>query len=246
MPSPAPAKDRSKDLGASLDEMAAATDRLLETVDRLGDADVRTPSGLPGWTRAHVLTHLARNADALGSLAWSARTGEPREMYPGGVDARNAAIEAGAGRTKGDLRLDVNDAAERLLEAFADFPDEGLDREVSNGRGTTWQGFELPLIRTREVEFHHVDLLAGYTPDDWPADFVTRTLDQLGPSYVDRGDCPVGELREPSGAAWSVGTAEPVLTGPAPQLLAWLTGRSAGSGLSLQPPGSVPVAPRWS
>jgi maleylpyruvate isomerase len=246
MSSPDLAPDRATDLGASLDEMAAATDRLLATVDRLTDADVRAPSGLPDWTRAHVLTHLARNADALGNLAWSARTGEPRDMYPGGVDARNAAIEAGAGRTQGDQRLDLNDAAERLLEAFADFPDEGLDREVGNGRGAVWLGFELPLIRTREVEIHHVDLLAGYTPDDWPADFVTRTLDQLGPSFVDRGDCPVGELRDPARAAWRVGTAGPVLTGPAPQLLAWLTGRSTGSGLSLQPPGSVPVAPRWS
>jgi maleylpyruvate isomerase len=193
-----------------------------------------------------VLTHLARNADAVGGLAWSARTGEPREMYPGGPDARNAAIEAGAGRTRGDLRLDLNDAAERLLEQFADFPADGLDREVTGGRGATWLGWELPLMRIREVEIHHVDLLAGYTPDDWRADFVTRTLDQLAPSFVDRGDCPVAALRGPDGTTWTVGRDGPVLSGPASELLAWLTGRSAGGRLSPQPPGEVPAAPRWS
>lgn len=246
MPSTDRAPDRSRDFGVLLDEMASATDRLLETVDRLGDDDAHAPSGLPGWTRAHVLTHLARNADALGNLAWSARTGEPREMYPGGPDARAAAIEAGADRTMGDLRMDLNDAAERLLEAFADFPAESLDREVAGSRGATWLGWELPLMRIREVEIHHADLLAGYAPDDWPADFVTRTLDQLAPSYVDRGDCPVSALRDPAGTTWTVGTTGPVLSGPAPELLAWLTGRSSGAGLSPQPPGEVPVAPRWS
>ena len=29
------------------------------------DADVRAPSLLPGWSRGHVLTHIARNADGI-------------------------------------------------------------------------------------------------------------------------------------------------------------------------------------
>ena len=33
--------------------------------DGFSDADVRASSGLPDWTRAHVLTHVARNADAM-------------------------------------------------------------------------------------------------------------------------------------------------------------------------------------
>lgn len=238
--------DRAAQLAASLDELAATTDRLLETVDRLTDDDVRAPSGLPGWSRAHVLTHLARNADAIGNLAWSARTGEDRDMYPGGREARDAAIEAGAGRTQGDLRLDLNDAAERLLEEFADFPAEGLEREVRGGRDAGWFGWELPLIRIREVEIHHVDLLAGYTPTDWSDAFVTRTLDQVAPATRARGDCPVSELRDDDGRSWPVGQDGPVLQGDAAELLAWLTGRSTGASLSPQPPGEVPPAPRWS
>ena len=33
--------------------------------------------------------------------------------------------------------------------------------------GATAYGWEIPLMRVREVEIHHVDLDAGYTPDDW-------------------------------------------------------------------------------
>jgi maleylpyruvate isomerase len=236
-----------QDFATSLDEMAASTDRLLESVDRLTDEEAHGPSALPRWTRAHVLTHLARNADALANLAYSARTGQPREMYVGGREARDAAIEEGARLPLGDLRLDVNDASERLLEAFADFPDEALQREVSGAGGASWYGWQLPLMRVREVEIHHVDLAAGYAPSDWSGQFVSRTLDQLAPKFLERGDCPVATLRAedpPRGRSWQVGTEGPDLHGTAAELLSWLTGRSGGSGLSPQPPGAVPAAPR--
>src|ERR1022692_5071277 len=51
-----------------LDRIGAATDRLLAAADLLTDPGVREPSLLPGWTRGHVLSHPARNADGLGNL----------------------------------------------------------------------------------------------------------------------------------------------------------------------------------
>ncbi len=45
-------------------ELAEATERLLATAARLTDEDLRAPSLLPGWTRGHVLAHVARNADS--------------------------------------------------------------------------------------------------------------------------------------------------------------------------------------
>jgi hypothetical protein len=42
-----------------------------------------------------------------------------------GQAGRAAEIEAGVDRHIGDVRLDLSDSAERLLGAFADFPDEG-------------------------------------------------------------------------------------------------------------------------
>ena len=42
-------------------------------------------------------------------------------------------------------------------------------------RGRPWACRSLP-YRWREVEIHHVDMGAGYEPDQWPHDYVTREL----------------------------------------------------------------------
>ena len=234
-------------LRAALDEMAAATDRLLASVDGLDDQALREPSLLPGWTRGHVLSHLARNADGLVNLVLSARDGEPREMYAGGDAGRETEIEAGADRHIGDVRLDLSDSADRLLEAFADgFGPEAREREVAMRGGGTAYGWEIPLLRVREVEIHHVDLDAGYTPDDWSPEFAARTLDQLSPFFREARDCPVGVLAATDAdGRWEVAADGPVLEGSAIDLTAWLTGRSPGRGLRLSPVGEVPPAPRW-
>ena len=52
----------------SLGRLAAATTRLLATATAISDTQAREPSLLPGWSRGHVLTHIARNADGLGNL----------------------------------------------------------------------------------------------------------------------------------------------------------------------------------
>ena len=65
-----------------LDETVVATARYLEALTELGDDDVRAPSLLPGWTRGHVITHVARNADALANVLHGAQRGELRAQYP--------------------------------------------------------------------------------------------------------------------------------------------------------------------
>src|SRR4051812_18385609 len=50
-------------------------------VRRLRDDDLHAPSALPAWSRAHVIAHVARNADALGNLLSWARTGVVTHMY---------------------------------------------------------------------------------------------------------------------------------------------------------------------
>ena len=82
-------------LRADLLALDEATSRLVRTADALTDAEAAGPSLLPGWTRGHVLTHLARNADALVGLVDGALTGVAAPMYPS-VEARAADIEAGA------------------------------------------------------------------------------------------------------------------------------------------------------
>ena len=45
--------------------LADASNRVIRTVDGLDGDDWSAPSLLPGWTRAHVVAHLALNAEAM-------------------------------------------------------------------------------------------------------------------------------------------------------------------------------------
>ena len=56
-------------------EMVVATTRYLGALTVLTDEDMRAPSLLPRWSRGHVVTHLARNADALCNLVHWAESG---------------------------------------------------------------------------------------------------------------------------------------------------------------------------
>ena len=95
-------------------ELTAANDRLIATVARLSDADVAAPSRLPGWTRGHVLAHLARNADSQVNLLTWARTGVETPQYPD-LETRDAEIEAGAPRPAKEQLADLEDSTARLF-----------------------------------------------------------------------------------------------------------------------------------
>ena len=95
--------DLERDIAGAL----AAHRRLDADLAELTDADVRAPSLLPGWTRGHVLAHLARNADSHERMLLAAARGEVAAQYPGGRDQRAGAIEAGAGRPAAALVADV-------------------------------------------------------------------------------------------------------------------------------------------
>lgn len=67
-----------------LAELAAATDRLLATVDSLSAEDFAAPSLLPDWSRAHVLAHLALNAKGLAGVLTTLGQEHPLPMYASG------------------------------------------------------------------------------------------------------------------------------------------------------------------
>jgi maleylpyruvate isomerase len=81
----------------------AAHVRLVARVEHITDEQVRSPSRLPGWTVAHVLTHLARNADGHVRRLEGALRGEYVPRYPGGPTQRDGDIDEGARRSERDL-----------------------------------------------------------------------------------------------------------------------------------------------
>ncbi|MGW7353242.1 maleylpyruvate isomerase family mycothiol-dependent enzyme [Streptomyces sp. NPDC054784] len=215
-----------------------ATARLLTAVEALDDAALRAPSRLPGWTRGHVLAHLARNADALLNVL----SGRP--MYVSG-QARDADIERDAPRTPDAHAADLRAAAARLDAAFAAEDEKSWGRTVELRNGVTDLAAAVPFRRRIEIELHHVDLGLGYAVDDLPADFVARETATMARRFHAHPDVPEAvELRAEDGRTWRTGApaGEPVVvTGTPAALTGWLTGRKTGSGLSAS--GPLPVLP---
>jgi len=123
-----------RDPGELQARLAGATDRLLATAAGLTDRQAREPSLLPGWSRGHVLVHLARNADGLRNLLIWARTGVVTPQYPS-QQARDDAIEAGAGRPAGDLVADLRESAAAFAVEAAGLPDRSWQVSVHALRG---------------------------------------------------------------------------------------------------------------
>jgi maleylpyruvate isomerase len=152
-----------------------ATQRLLGTARVLAEPDLRQPSLLPGWTRAHVLAHLARSADAMRTLLIGARSGQELPAYASAA-AREADIERGAAQKAKDLVADVADSAMALRTIARQLPDQAWARAVRILDSVPFPAAQLLTRRLAEVELHHCDLAAGYTPAGWPHAFASMEL----------------------------------------------------------------------
>jgi maleylpyruvate isomerase len=232
----------------AVDEIDTASDRLLDAVGALTDEALRAPSKLPGWTRGHVVTHVARNAEALLNLLHTAATGQVRPMYPS-MAARNDAIEAGSGRGAEEITQDLAVAAAEFSDAARSLPVEKWNDEVTLLSGRVVRARWLLPGRMREVEFHHVDLDVGYAVTDWDIGFVRACLDEYVASMSGRAGMPDLTLRATDGRSpevWAVrGVGTPQLvTGPRATLLAWVCGRNEGAGLQAGS-GGLPELPPW-
>ncbi|KUJ69572.1 mycothiol maleylpyruvate isomerase, partial [Streptomyces albus subsp. albus] len=163
--------DHAHDLGA----VRGATERLLDAAGRLDNASIGEASRLPGWSRGHVLTHLSRNADALGNVL----RGLP--MYASS-ETRDADIDAGAPRPAAEQLTDLRESADRFLAVAAEPAD--WSRTVTLRNGVTDSAARVPFRRWVEVELHHVDLGIGYELEALPAEFVERGNALLPPPFL--------------------------------------------------------------
>ena len=68
-------------LPGDLNRLTRETGMLLATVDSLTDDEFPAPSKCEGWTRAHVVAHLALGADAMGNMITWATTGVETPPY---------------------------------------------------------------------------------------------------------------------------------------------------------------------
>ncbi|HQZ33958.1 MAG TPA: maleylpyruvate isomerase family mycothiol-dependent enzyme [Ilumatobacteraceae bacterium] len=195
-----------------------AHEELLVGLSGLTDAAVRRPSLLPGWTVAHTLTHIARNADSHVLMLQGAQRGAVAAQYPGGLEQRNADIEAGVDRSAEQLVADVGESNARLQATWLAMTEDGWNGQGSAGFGPVAVN-DLPFRRWRETVVHHADLGLGYSWRDWPADYVRIELGRLIMLWASRK--PMGLTTLP---ATAVALSDH-------ERAAWLLGRAAVDGL---------------
>jgi maleylpyruvate isomerase len=219
-------------------EVDRATERLIATAATFDDAAVAAPSALPGWTRGHVLAHVARNADGMRNLLTWARTGVVTPQYQPGQ--READIAAHAARPAAEHLADLRASAAAYSAAAGELTPAQWST-ILDVPGHPQAAVFGVWRRLREVEVHHVDLAAGYAPTDWPDWFGHRLLHEV----VGGLTIPLVLRPADTGHPLTVGAGGPVVEGSACALAAWLTGRSAGADLSVSPPGPLPTLPDW-
>jgi maleylpyruvate isomerase len=228
-----------------LETLHRADQRAIRSVDSLGDEQWAEPSLLPGWTRAHVVAHLALNAEGFARALGGVQDGEPASIYDSN-EARDRDISALATEDPSEIRDRYFGATNRLRHLFGSLTDEQWGESVNRlPEGPVWPVAELLASRHREVEIHHADLGLDYTFADWPVDFATTLLDSSAPNHVASGTTqPFTARATDIDRSWSIGADSPVVAGTVGALAWWLVGRGAGDGVTSDS-GPLPEIGPW-
>lgn len=223
-----------------------ATQALLGDTITFSDTSWHEPSLLPGWSRAHVATHLARNADAMTEVWGRVFTSPP--MPPRATRAeRRAAIEQGARRNGLDLQIDLDTSAGRLSAACDAIEDSGTQLPVALNERLVVPAPIAALARLSEVVLHHVDMGVAPSADtgvDHESSSTFPTMDAETARWLaawelfrGQGDnrLPAMRVLTHSGLEATVGPlgAAPELevSGSDADLVRWLSGRGDAAGL---------------
>lgn len=201
------------------------------TVDALTADELAGPSLLPGWSRAHVVAHVAMNAAALSGVVEGLVHGSPVPMYASDGQ-RDAEIEELAGADPTQLRERFLETTTRFADAIPLLAGEHWSGWIERlPGGPAWPMVTIVATRRRELEIHHADLGVAHTRADWPRDFVAELLDAV--TVDQQGSGPFQVRASDLGQSWRVGgDGGPTVLGAGADLGWWLTRRGPGDGLS--------------
>ncbi|MGH3413097.1 MAG: maleylpyruvate isomerase family mycothiol-dependent enzyme [Marmoricola sp.] len=226
-----------------LERLGESTQRLLHTVASISGPEWTAPSVLPGWSRAHVVAHLALNAEGMAGAVAAVLHGGSSPLYTSNED-RDGDVEKLSGEPSAVVGERLERASGRLGTALSALTPDLMDAEIERTPG----GPRFPVqglarTRRREVEVHHADLGLGYTHGDWPTDFAIELIERVAHDRAGQG--PLTLRASDAGRQWSLG--EPggtSVSGTVRDLGWWLSGRGGADSLAPDP-GDVPSLGRW-
>ncbi|MCW2855675.1 MAG: hypothetical protein JWR52_1290 [Marmoricola sp.] len=219
--------------------------RAVRSVDSLTDAQWAEPSLLPRWTRAHVISHLALNAEAFTGALLGLMDGELVPIYPSQA-ARDADIDELAHAHISEIRDRFFAATQHFRTIAADLTADQWTASVARlPGGPHWPAATLVSTRRREVEIHHADLGVAYTHHSWPLDFCAELIDHATVDHRESPASPKFSVHATDmNRTWSAGAPQPVVEGFGADLGWWLVARGNGEGLSCDP--GLPQLGPWS
>jgi maleylpyruvate isomerase len=220
--------------------IAHETDRLLDTAAAFANDAVLAPSLCEGWSRGHVLTHVARNADGMARVCRAILDGTNETMYAAD-DVRDEEIASGCRRCAADLAADVRESAAELAPLLARLgPDHvGASAERTPGGRRVAAG-DVLFLRLRELVFHHVDLHAGFTFAHVAPELQKLLLDNEVEHVRRSANPPPLTISTREGDVYTVGEGTVPVTGSRAGVLAWLA-RQQAEGVETE--GALPEIP---
>ena len=203
--------------------MTAATQRLLGDTIALADIDWQAATLLPGWSRAHVATHLAHHMEALAAMA--TQIAQTRAPVTWQVEQSDAELNTGARRPALALQETLDQCSAAVAAAFDLMDADAWAITVQTSQGDV-PASVLVLDCLNETVIHHIDLRLGFDFADIDPT-LTRSLLQwnlfrASPRFAQvRLDVTTDE-----GLHVTVGKGPAVtVRGNETNILGWLTGR---------------------
>ena len=228
-------------LKGDIARMQRETDMLMATVMSLTEDEMRAPAKVPGWTRAHVVAHLALGADALGNVITWAATGTETPAYPS-RQARADAIEELAAQPGEQLKARLEQANARLLEAVA-----ALSGELKAPRIAVFSGeidaLSIPARRTTEVVIHHDDLDTTWEWHEADPEAILDAIEVCVERLQANPDSPGMTITAGEGEQWVIGDGSNQVRGYYDELLPFLAREQVEPGLEFD--GELPKLPPW-
>ncbi|MGW3204733.1 maleylpyruvate isomerase family mycothiol-dependent enzyme [Streptomyces sp. NPDC001135] len=228
-----------------VEDVVRSGGRLVRAAAGLSDAGLRAASGLPGWTRGHVLAHVVHSVDAYVWLLRLARTGRapgPRAD----AAALSAAVERDAALSADGLATRLRAALDRFAAQARTMPAPAWDLLVPALAGWRHPAWYLLLRCLRELETHHLDLGVGHGTERWPGRYVSWALDDTLATLRAQGFPLASVAADDLGRRWSVAADGPSVAGSGHQVLGWLSGRTPAGALTADRPAHLlPRPPAW-
>lgn len=229
-------------LPGDIGRMQRESDMVMATVSSLADDELGKPSKCAGWTRAHVIAHLARGADAMANLATWAVTGQETPAYES-REKRDADIDAAVGRSAAELAADLEQANARLLTAFRKLADGVQVETLPTLFSGEINALSLPARRTTELIIHHDDLDTTWEWDEADPDAILDAIEICVRRLQVNPESPGLQIVAGEGEEWTVGDGSHRIEGYYEELLPFLARGQVKEGLGYE--GELPKLPPW-